>query len=120
MTINSALERNRAFAAAGGHEGAVVFPKLRLFVITCLDPRVDPAHFLGLGLSDAMVVRNVGGRVKRWKNAQMILRWTTAAVSAAATRFRSIAGHKSMPILVKILRDRDHSTSSVEPKGKAA
>jgi carbonic anhydrase len=59
----SALERNRAFAAAGGHEGAVVFPKLRLFVITCLDPRVDPAHFLGLGLSDAIVVRNVGGRV---------------------------------------------------------
>ena len=32
-------------------------------MITCLDPRTDPAHFLGLGLSDAMVVRNVGGRV---------------------------------------------------------
>jgi carbonic anhydrase len=61
--IDVALARNRAFAAAGGHEGAVVFPNLRLFVITCLDPRVDPAHFLGLGLSDAMVVRNVGGRV---------------------------------------------------------
>jgi carbonic anhydrase len=58
-----ASERNRAFAAAGGHQGALVFPKLRLFVITCLDPRVDPAHFLDLGLSDAMVVRNVGGRV---------------------------------------------------------
>jgi hypothetical protein len=61
--IDFALERNRAFAAAGGHEGAVVFPNLRLFVITCLDPRVDPAHVLGLGLSDAMVLRNVGGRV---------------------------------------------------------
>jgi carbonic anhydrase len=61
--IDPALERNRAFAAAGGHEGAVVFPNLRLFVITCIDPRVDPAHFLGLGLSDALVVRNVGGRV---------------------------------------------------------
>jgi carbonic anhydrase len=61
--IDSALERNRAFAVAGGHQGAVVFPNLRLFVITCLDPRVDPAHFLGLGLSDAIVVRNVGGRV---------------------------------------------------------
>src|SRR6476469_617648 len=59
----SVVARNRAFAAAGGHQGAVVFPNLRLFVITCLDPRVDPAHFLGLGLSDAMVVRNVGGRV---------------------------------------------------------
>ncbi|HUE25719.1 MAG TPA: carbonic anhydrase [Solirubrobacteraceae bacterium] len=61
--IETALARNRAFAAAGGHENAVVFPKLRLFVITCLDPRVDPAHFLGLELSDAMIVRNVGGRV---------------------------------------------------------
>jgi carbonic anhydrase len=61
--IDPALERNRAFAAAGGHEGAVVFPNLGLFVITCLDPRVDPAHFLGIDLSDAIVVRNVGGRV---------------------------------------------------------
>jgi carbonic anhydrase len=61
--IDVALERNRAFAAAGGHEGAVVLPNLRLFVVTCLDPRVDPAHILGLGLSDAMVVRNGGGRV---------------------------------------------------------
>jgi carbonic anhydrase len=61
--IGAALERNRAFAGAGGHEGAVVFPNLRLFVITCLDPRTDPAHFLGLGVSDAMVLRNVGGLV---------------------------------------------------------
>jgi carbonic anhydrase len=61
--IDTALARNRAFAAAGGHQGAVVFPALRLFVVACLDPRVDPAHVLGLGLSDAIVVRNVGGRV---------------------------------------------------------
>ena len=61
--IQPALERNRAFAAAGGQEGAVVFPAMGLFVITCLDPRVDPAHILGLDLSDAIVVRNVGGRV---------------------------------------------------------
>jgi carbonic anhydrase len=61
--VDSALERNRAFAADDGHRDAVVFPTLRLFVITCLDPRVDPAHFLGLGLGDAVVVRNVGGRV---------------------------------------------------------
>jgi carbonic anhydrase len=61
--IESALERNRAFAAAGGHEGAVVFPTLGLFVVTCCDPRTDPAQFLGLTMSDALVVRNVGGRV---------------------------------------------------------
>jgi carbonic anhydrase len=63
--IDTALARNRAFAEAGGHEGAVVFPHLRLMVITCLDPRVDPAHLLGLGLSDAMIIRNVGGLVTR-------------------------------------------------------
>ena len=40
-----------------------MFPRLGLFVVTCLDPRVDPAHFLGLSLGDAVVVRNVGGRV---------------------------------------------------------
>jgi carbonic anhydrase len=61
--IDPAIDRNRDFAEAGGHEGAVVFPTLRLFVITCLDPRVDPAHFLDLALGDAIVVRNVGGRV---------------------------------------------------------
>ena len=63
--ISPLLVRNRAFAAAAGHKDAAVFPNLRLFVITCLDPRVDPAHFLGLKLSEAIVVRNVGGRVTR-------------------------------------------------------
>jgi carbonic anhydrase len=61
--FDAALGRNRAFAATGAHEGAVVFPSMGLFVVTCCDPRTDPAHFLGLGLSDAVVVRNVGGRV---------------------------------------------------------
>jgi carbonic anhydrase len=57
------LARNRSFAAARGYEGVEVFPTLRLVVVACLDPRVDPAHILGLDLGDAMVVRNVGGRV---------------------------------------------------------
>jgi carbonic anhydrase len=61
--IDFALARNRAFAASGGHEGATIFPALGLLVITCLDPRVDPAHTLGLELGEAMVLRNSGGRV---------------------------------------------------------
>jgi carbonic anhydrase len=32
-------------------------------VITCLDPRTDPAHLLELELGDAAVIRNAGGRV---------------------------------------------------------
>jgi carbonic anhydrase len=62
-SIETLLERNHRFADAGRHEGAVVFPKLRLFVIACIDPRVDPAHFLSLDPSEAIVARNVGGRV---------------------------------------------------------
>jgi carbonic anhydrase len=62
-SFETALARNRAFAAAGGYEEATMFPALRLLVVTCLDPRVDPAHFLGLDLGDAMVIRNGGGRV---------------------------------------------------------
>ena len=61
--IQPALERNRSFAATGGYQGQTPLAKLRLFVVTCLDPRTDPAHLLGLGLSDSFVVRNVGGRV---------------------------------------------------------
>jgi carbonic anhydrase len=61
--IESALARNRAFAAADGHEGASLFPSLGLLVVTCLDPRVDPAHLLGLELGDALVIRNNGGRI---------------------------------------------------------
>jgi carbonic anhydrase len=61
--IDTALTRNRSFAAAGGHADTAMFPNLRLFVISCLDPRVDPAHILGLDLGDGMVIRNGGGRV---------------------------------------------------------
>lgn len=61
--IDPALRRNRAFAAAQGHEN--IYPGFGLLVVTCLDARVDPARILGLRLGDAMVVRNVGGRVTR-------------------------------------------------------
>ena len=59
--VETILARNRAFSAAGGYETATMFPALRLLVLTCLDPRVDPAHILDLG--DAVVIRNGGGRV---------------------------------------------------------
>jgi carbonic anhydrase len=61
--VETILARNRAFSAGAGHATAAMFPALRLRVLTCLDPRVDPAHVLGLDLGDAVVVRNNGGRV---------------------------------------------------------
>jgi len=61
-TMDLALARNRDFAAARRHEGVGMFP-ISTFLITCIDPRVDPAHILGVDLGEAIIVRNGGGRV---------------------------------------------------------
>jgi carbonic anhydrase len=64
--IDSLLPRNRAFAATDTwtHTPRLPFlPHKGLYVITCIDPRVDPADFLGLEFGEAIVARTVGGRV---------------------------------------------------------
>src|SRR5215469_9204667 len=61
--LDPLLERNRAFQDSGAYAGLSLMPRHAVFIVTCLDPRVDPADFLGLGLGDAPVVRNAGGRV---------------------------------------------------------
>jgi carbonic anhydrase len=60
------MERNASFAATDAKDKvpAIPFiPNRGLFVITCIDPRVDPVNILGLELGDAIVLRDVGGRV---------------------------------------------------------
>src|SRR6201989_652380 len=56
------LERNEQFARAYT-PAALGVPAHPVFVVTCLDHRVDPAIVLGLQLGDAPVIRNAGGRV---------------------------------------------------------
>jgi transposase-like protein len=48
--------------------------------------------------------RDLSARVKRWRDGEMIVRWTTTAVREASTKFRRVAGHKDMPKLVRALR----------------
>ena len=60
------LDRNAAFAATDARLNvpALAFlPFLSLYVVTCIDPRVDPAQTLGVGMGEAIVERNIGGRV---------------------------------------------------------
>lgn len=59
------LKRNETFASTFTAAEMPVLPKLRTIVLACVDSRVDPAHVLGLGLGDAVVIRNNGGRVTR-------------------------------------------------------
>jgi carbonic anhydrase len=63
--ITPLMERNKAFAASGAWRNTPRLPFLpfkSLYIVTCIDPRVDPAEFLGLGFADAIVARTVGGR----------------------------------------------------------
>ena len=60
------MQRNQAFAASGTWRNAPRLPFLPfrgLYLITCVDPRVDPAEFLRLTFAEAIVARTVGGRV---------------------------------------------------------
>ncbi|AYG04044.1 carbonic anhydrase [Gryllotalpicola protaetiae] len=59
------LDRNRLFSATRAHHGKKIYPAGELCVITCLDPRTDPAEFLQAELGEIAVIRNAGGRVTR-------------------------------------------------------
>jgi carbonic anhydrase len=64
--MDTFLQRNREFAGTDAKAKVPQIPFIpnrQLYVITCVDPRVDPADVLGLELGDAIVARNVGGRV---------------------------------------------------------
>ena len=59
-------DRNRHYADGGSWRTTPRLPFLPhagLYVITCIDPRTDPALFLELEFAEAIVARTVGGRV---------------------------------------------------------
>jgi carbonic anhydrase len=68
-TLDSMLERNIDFAAQQSAEGTLMpslpraMPKVKAIVIGCADMRVDPAHVLGIKPGEAVVIRNIGGRI---------------------------------------------------------
>ena len=67
--LDTMLERNKEFAAQQSAEGTLmpslarVTPNLKAMIIGCADMRVDPAQLLGIKLGDALILRNIGGRI---------------------------------------------------------
>ena len=61
--LTTLLDRNRTFAEQFAAGDMKILPRMSTILLTCLDARVDPAHFFGLGLGDAVVIRNAGGRI---------------------------------------------------------
>jgi carbonic anhydrase len=65
-TVDELLGRNARFATTDAKNRVPVIPFIpneQVYILTCIDPRVDPADILGLELGDAIVARTVGGRV---------------------------------------------------------
>lgn len=62
-TIDTLMGRNDDFAAHRFRGGLSLLPSLKAIVVGCADPRVDPAHVLGLDLGEAAIIRNLGGRI---------------------------------------------------------
>ena len=63
------LKRNEEFAAKQSAAGALTpslpeaMPQVKAMIIGCADMRVDPAHVLGIKPGEAIVIRNIGGRI---------------------------------------------------------
>lgn len=60
------LERNEQFAATDARTDIPEIPFIpfqQLYIITCIDPRVEPAAIVGATLGEAIVARNIGGRI---------------------------------------------------------
>ncbi|RXH58331.1 carbonic anhydrase [Granulicella sibirica] len=67
--LDSMLERNKDFAARESAAGALIpsLPvasrQMKAMIIGCADMRVDPARLLELAPGEAVIIRNIGGRI---------------------------------------------------------
>ena len=68
------------------------------------------------------IARATNRNVTRWRDGQMVLRWTAAGMLNAERSFRRIKGHKQMPQLVDALRRHAHpeTGTDTETVGAAA
>jgi carbonic anhydrase len=67
--LDSMLKRNKDFATQQTAAGTLMpsLPEatanIKAIIIGCADMRVDPAHILGIQPGEALVLRNIGGRI---------------------------------------------------------
>jgi carbonic anhydrase len=67
--FDAMLQRNKDFAAQQSAGNTLMpelpraLPNVKAIIIGCADMRVDPAHVLGIKPGEAVVMRNIGGRI---------------------------------------------------------
>jgi carbonic anhydrase len=88
--LDHLLQRNKDFAVQQSAAGALTpslsqaMPKVKAIIIGCADMRVDPAHVLGTKPGEAVVLRNIGGRITPGLLEQLGLLGRIGAVAGVA------------------------------------
>lgn len=83
------LVRNRDFATTNAREGTSISAKLKVYVITCLDPRTDPSAFLELALGDATLAAEAVVHPEQTVRADVDLLRSSTILPATIT----VSGH---------------------------
>jgi len=115
-SLAAQLEKNYPSAASSLREGLEeMFTVARLGIDGRLAKTLTTSNPIESMISTA---RTTNRNVTRWRDGQMVLRWTAAGMLNAERSFRRIKGYKQMPQLVDALRR--HTNPHTEPLGAAA
>jgi len=115
-SLAAQLEKNYPSAASSLREGLEeMFTVARLGIDGRLAKTLTTSNPIESMIS---IARTTNRNVTRWRDGQMVLRWTAAGMLNAERSFRRIKGYKQMPQLVDALRQ--HANPDTEPVGAAA
>ena len=110
------LDKNYPGAAASLREGLdEMFTIARLGIDGSLARTLTTSNPIESMIS---IARATNRNVTRWRDGQMVLRWTAAGMLNAERSFRRVKGYKQMPRLVAALKR--HAHPGTEPVDSAA
>src|SRR5260370_32781403 len=85
LSVDAVKKGKRDFGAQRFTASMFLFPASKPIIISCVDPRADPAHVLGLEFGDALVIRNIGGRITPATLQTIAMLQTVAQVQGATS-----------------------------------
>jgi putative transposase len=118
--LAAALERKHPGAAASLREGLPeLFTVARLGITGTLAKTLTSSNPIESMIS---IARTTNRNVTRWRDGQMVLRWTAAGMLNAQRSFRRVKGYKQMPQLIAALYRHAHPNTarSTETVGAVA
>ena len=115
--LAKALEKKHPGAAASLREGLEqMFTVARLGITGTLAKTLTSSNPIESMFS---IARTVNRNVTRWRDGQMVMRWTAAGMKQAKASFRRVKGFAQMPALIAALEESTR-TAHTEPAIKHA